>query len=186
MATPAHAKAIKAVEAIFERYRLIATGTDFNGFDRHVMDNCKIIDASPDGTAEFELMIDEHYGNLNGVMHGGAAGVIFDMCTTSALGPLARPGWWDFLGGVTRTLNISYLRAIPIGTKIRLHANVTGAGRTMAMIRGTMTSVDGKIIYCTAEHHKVHVPTRPEHNKYKIAWDDLWDADGKEIEKSRL
>jgi acyl-coenzyme A thioesterase 13 len=75
-------------------------------------------------------------------MHGGAAGVIFDMCTTTALGPLARPGFWEwvsflfisdvsavklllgmalmtcgsFLGGVTRSLNISYLKAIPMGT----------------------------------------------------------------------
>ena len=75
----------------------------------------KLIDASPAGTVDFELFIDENYGNLNGVMHGGAAGVIFDMGTTTALGPLARPGFWDFQGGVTRTLSISYLRAIPIG-----------------------------------------------------------------------
>jgi len=59
------------------------------------MQNCKVIDASPAGTAEFEFVIDKYYSNLNGVMHGGAAGVIFDMCTTSALGPLARPGFWE-------------------------------------------------------------------------------------------
>lgn len=51
----------------------------------------------------------------------------------------------------------------------------------MAMIRGIMTSVDGKNIYCTAEHHKVRVPTQPAHNEYKVAWDDLWDAEGREI-----
>lgn len=50
------------------------------------MDNVRIIDASPEGTVDFEFVIDEKYANLNGVMHGGAAGVIFDMCTTSALG----------------------------------------------------------------------------------------------------
>jgi acyl-coenzyme A thioesterase 13 len=59
------------------------------------MDNVKIIDASPEGTVVFEFLIDETYANLNGVMHGGAAGVIFDMCTTSALGPLAKPGYWE-------------------------------------------------------------------------------------------
>ncbi|RDW95302.1 hypothetical protein BP5796_01065 [Coleophoma crateriformis] len=186
MASETKQKAIKAVEAIFDRYRLIAAGTNFNGFDRHVMDNCKIINASPEGVVEFEFLIDERYGNLNGVMHGGAAGVIFDMCTTSALGPLAKPGYWDFLGGVTRTLNISYLRAIPIGTTVRLKSVVTSAGRTMAMIRGTMASVDGKTIYCTAEHHKVRVPTQPEHNKYRVEWDDMWDAEGKEIIKGKL
>jgi hypothetical protein len=28
----------------------------------------------------------------------------------------------------------------------------------MALIRGEMTSLDGKRIYATCEHHKVHVP----------------------------
>jgi acyl-coenzyme A thioesterase 13 len=48
----------------------------------------------------------------------------------------------------------------------------------MAMIRGTMTSQDGKTIYCTCEHHKVSIPTPPDHLTYKVPWDDLWAADG--------
>ena len=61
------------------------------------MDNLRLIDASPLGTVDFEFFIDERYTNLNGVMHGGAAGVIFDMATTTALGPLARPGFWEYV-----------------------------------------------------------------------------------------
>ena len=60
------------------------------------MENVKLIDASPAGTVDFEFLIDERYSNINGVMHGGAAGVIFDMCTTTALGPLAKPGFWEY------------------------------------------------------------------------------------------
>ncbi|RDL38223.1 Uncharacterized protein BP5553_02563 [Venustampulla echinocandica] len=177
------------------------------------MAGLKLVDASPEGTADFEFLIDERYMNINDVMHGGAAGVIFDMCTTTALGPLSRPGFWEFLGGVTRTLNISYLRAIPLGwsllsspfppkppllpsfpshlshsvstklgTTVRLHSVVTQAGRTMAMIRGTMSSLDGKTIYCTCEHHKVHIPTPAEHLKHRVAWDELWEKDGKRVE----
>lgn len=40
------------------------------------------------------LFVGKEYGNYNGVLHGGAAGVIFDMLTTIALGPVARPGFW--------------------------------------------------------------------------------------------
>jgi len=180
MATKTRAEALKAVEAIFERYGLIAKARNFQGFDKHIMENLKLVDATPQGTVDFEFLIDERYTNINGVMHGGAAGVIFDMCTTSALGPLAKPGFWDFLGGVTRSLNISYLRAIPVGTTIRLHSEVLQVGRTMAMIRGTMTSQDGKIIFCTAEHHKVSVPTQKEHLLHKVPWDELWSSDGKD------
>lgn len=41
------------------------------------------------------LYISEDFGNYNGVLHGGAAGVIFDMLTTIALGPISRPGFWS-------------------------------------------------------------------------------------------
>lgn len=59
------------------------------------MNNIKILDATPSGTVTFEFLICERYANINGVMHGGAAGVIFDMCTTTALGPVAKPGVWE-------------------------------------------------------------------------------------------
>lgn len=61
------------------------------------MSTVQIIDATPDGTVTFDLVIDSRYSNVNGVMHGGAAGVIFDMCTTTALGPLARKGYWEYV-----------------------------------------------------------------------------------------
>ncbi|KAG9234575.1 thioesterase family protein-like protein [Amylocarpus encephaloides] len=171
------ARAMKAVEAIFERYHLISRSQSFNGFDLHTMNNLRLLDASEKGTSTYEFLIDEQYTNLNGVMHGGAAGVIFDMCTTTALGPLARKGYWDFLGGVTRTLGLSYLRAVPVGTKVRLHSEVIQVGKTMAMIRGKMSSLDGKIVYCTCEHHKVAVPTQPAHLDFKVEWDQLWEKD---------
>lgn len=152
------------------------------------MEAIKLVDAGPEGSVLFELLIDEKYSNLNGmidsvnglthtdssedVMHGGAAGVIFDMSTTTALGPLQKPGYWLFLGGVTRSLNISYLRAVPIGTTVRLRSWVVQHGRTMAMIRGEMTSLDGKTVYCTAEHHKVNISMKPEHTGVRLPWDD--------------
>lgn len=154
------------------------------------MNNMKIIDAGPEGSVEYQLYIAPGFSNLNSktwcrtvrkscltklyldVMHGGAAGVIFDMSTTTALCPIARPGFWEFMGGVTRTLNISYLKAVPIGTTVRLASRVTSVGKQMAMIRGEMTSLDGSITYCTVEHHKVNVPVLPEHLSARIPWDD--------------
>jgi acyl-coenzyme A thioesterase 13 len=122
-------------------------------------------------------------------MHGGAAGVIFDMSTTSALCPIARPGFWEFMGGVTRSLNISYLKAVPIGITVRLNSKVVSVGKQMAMIRGEMTSLDGKTVYCAAEHHKVNAPVKPEHLNATIAWDEEfakeWRANGGEV-KSKI
>lgn len=51
-------------------------------------------DAGIRASCTTRLFIGAEMGNYNGVMHGGAAGVIFDMLTTIALGPVARPGFW--------------------------------------------------------------------------------------------
>jgi len=190
---PARLKAMAAVQSIFDRYRIIAAKRPKHhiDFDRKVMEAMKLIDAGPEGSVHFELLIDEQFSNLNDVMHGGAAGVIFDMSTTTALGPLQKPNYWLFLGGVTRSLNISYLRAVPIGTTVRLKSWVVQHGRTMAMIRGEMTSLDGKTIYCVAEHHKVNVPMKPEHTGTRLPWDDemekeLQEADNKTKSAAKL
>lgn len=57
--------------------------------------NAEMPAASILASATFSLKITPAYCNLNNAMHGGAAGVIFDMLTTSALGPLAKPGYWE-------------------------------------------------------------------------------------------
>ncbi|KAF2106749.1 HotDog domain-containing protein [Lophiotrema nucula] len=170
-------KAIRSVQAMFERYKLLADRRPkdhivLQDFDREVMNNLKIVDAGLDGSVQFELYMSPNFSNLNDVMHGGAAGVIFDMATTTALCPVARPNFWEFMGGVTRSLNISYLRAVPIGATVLLKSKVVSVGKQMAMIRGTMESLDEKVTYCTVEHHKVNAPVREEHKKVRVAWDE--------------
>ncbi|KAL5119032.1 hypothetical protein ACEQ8H_002956 [Pleosporales sp. CAS-2024a] len=173
-------KAMAAVSAMFERYKLIAAQRPKDhDFDRDVMESMKLVDAGLDGSVTFEMTMVPSFSNLNNVMHGGAAGVIFDMSTTTALCPLARPGFWEFMGGVTRSLNISYLKAVPIATKVRLNSKVVSVGKQMAMIRGDMKSLDGTTTYCTVEHHKVNVPVQPAHAQVRVPWDDVFDRDWK-------
>lgn len=69
------------------------------------------------------------------------------------------------------------------GTTVRIHSEVVQVGRTMALIRGTMSSQDGKYVYCTCEHHKVNVPTRKEHLEHRVEWDSLWDKDNSKDSK---
>ena len=102
-------------------------------------------------------------------MHGGAAGV---MSTTSALCPLARPGSWGFMGGGTRSLSISYLKPVPVGTHVRFNSKAVSVGKQLAIIRGDMTSMDGKTIFGTVEHRKVNAPALPEHiQQARAPWD---------------
>jgi acyl-coenzyme A thioesterase 13 len=65
------------------------------------------------------------------------------------------------------------------GTKIHVHSYVYQVGRTMAYIKGWMTSEDGKTVYCLCEHHKVSVPSLKAHTQLRIPWDDQFDENGK-------
>jgi acyl-coenzyme A thioesterase 13 len=66
---------------------------------------------------------------------------------------------------------------LAIGTTVKVHSEVIQVGKTMAMIRGTMSSLDAKTTYCTCEHHKVAVPTQPRHLEFRVGWDSLWDKE---------
>ncbi|EEQ28362.1 conserved hypothetical protein [Microsporum canis CBS 113480] len=145
------------------------------GYDRKFFEDIRLIDVDPSGGATWEMDVTEYWSNLNaaerrdltkyhdvGVMHGGAYAVIFDMCTAISMNPITKPGYWYFLQGVSRSLNLSYLKGIPTGTTIRIKCTTLQHGRTMAMLRGVIESVDGKIVYATAEHHKVATPAKPE------------------------
>ncbi|KAF2457107.1 thioesterase family protein-like protein [Lineolata rhizophorae] len=167
-------RARAGVEAMFERCRLLSNmrPEGHKSFDYDVTTNLKLIDATPDGRVEYEFTIPNHFSNLNNVMLGGAAGIIFDVTTTTALGTIARHGFWDYLGGVSRILNVSFLKAVPLGETVKIKSCVIQAGKTMCMIRGEMNSMDGKTTYCTAEHHKVAAPAIPQHAAVRIKWDE--------------
>lgn len=41
------------------------------------MSSVEIVDAGPDGSVVFKFPVTQRYANLNGVVHGGAYGVLF-------------------------------------------------------------------------------------------------------------
>lgn len=61
-------------------------------------------------------------------------------------------------GHVSRTLNCTYLRPAPVGTKVFVESRVVHLGKRLAQTTGVMRigSVDGKIAY-TCEHGKAAV-----------------------------
>ena len=97
------------------------------------------------------------------------------MFTTTALAPISRPGYWDFMGGITRALNITYLRGVPVDSTVIFSSHVVQHGKTAALVRGEMVSEDGKKVFATADHHKINVPMLPEHKEMRIKWDDDMD-----------
>lgn len=48
------------------RFRHLEVTTNYNGFDKLLMSEVKLLDAGPEGTVVFELLISEAYSNING------------------------------------------------------------------------------------------------------------------------
>ncbi|KAH9885892.1 HotDog domain-containing protein [Xylariomycetidae sp. FL2044] len=91
-------------------------------------------------------------------LHGGCTATIFDMCTTFPLHLISKPGYWRTLG-VTRTLNVTCLRPIPMGSTVDIECEIVQVGRKLCTLRGTMRSVreDGEqgAVLALCEHGKV-------------------------------
>lgn len=88
-----------------------------------------------------------------GNMHGGAVALVFDMTTTMCAAPLARRDFWWF-GGVSRTLSVTYMRPVRMGTTVEINCEVLQMGERLATIRGEFRDkADGKLL-CVCEHNK--------------------------------
>lgn len=91
--------------------------------------------AQPNDDAEmarclFELDILPEFCNPMGNMHGGAVALLADMATTMATAPISKPGWWEF-GGVSRTLQITYLKPVVKGTMVRVESCLRAMGKRL-------------------------------------------------------
>ncbi len=97
--------------------------------------------------------------NTGGFLHGGAASTLLDTLTSTALLTIAKPGYWDMLG-VSRTLTVTFLRPLPLGTEVLVDCEVVAVGKSMASLKGTMKTADGKVCI-TCIHDKATV-ARPK------------------------
>ena len=57
-------------------------------------------------------------------------------------------------------MNISYLRPFRLPATVRVEANVVQSGRTLALVRGRITSQRNDRDYFICEHHKVNITER--------------------------
>lgn len=83
--------------------------------------------APPKVTATFTMKVTRDFCSTMGNMHGGAIALVLDMCTTACMAPVSTPDFWLF-GGVSRTLNTTFLRAIRKGTEIEVFCEVLHVG----------------------------------------------------------
>ncbi|ETN42551.1 uncharacterized protein HMPREF1541_01708 [Cyphellophora europaea CBS 101466] len=100
-----------------------------------------LVKASP-GRTEWTMNITPEHCNKGKNMHGGMACIVLDNLTSTALLTLAKPGFLD-AGHVSRTITMSYLRPVPLGSTVRVVCEAVQAGRNTANLRGEI-QIDGK------------------------------------------
>jgi len=106
--------------------------------------------------ATFSCIVTPILCNAGGNLHGGAVALIFDLCTSLAVMPVSREGFWD-TGHFSRTLNCTYLRPAPQGTELIVECEIVHLGKNMGELRGSMRRKDnGKLCY-VCEHGKAKV-----------------------------
>ncbi|KAG7119114.1 Acyl-coenzyme A thioesterase 13 like protein [Verticillium longisporum] len=104
-------------------------------------------------TATFAFTVPPSHANGLNNLHGGAAASLFDYTTSLSLALVARPGAWQHLG-VSRTLNVTYLRPVPVGTDVLVQCEVVAAGKVLSALRGTIRRKSDGAILVVCEHQK--------------------------------
>lgn len=99
--------------------------------------------------------------NRLGNAHGGQVASLFDFVTSMPMTLINKPGFWFWLG-VSRTLNVTYLKPIPMGEEILVEAEILSIGKRLTTVRGTMRRASDGTLLTVCEHGKVN--TDPEAN----------------------
>ncbi|TVY14461.1 Acyl-coenzyme A thioesterase 13 [Lachnellula arida] len=146
-----------------ERVRLTLQGasskvSNYKGWGASlVQKDVQIVSASTNpGRVVFRFKIQPEHCNRLGNMHGGCTATIFDICTTCALAPIAKEGFWAY-SGVTRTLSVTYLRPIPEGETVLIEAEVVHAGKRLCALKGVMKRESDGAVLTTCEHGKASI-----------------------------
>ncbi|KAF2835438.1 hypothetical protein M501DRAFT_988961 [Patellaria atrata CBS 101060] len=144
-----------------------AVDPDYNGHDKCLVGALSLdsVTISPSDrnnvSSRWKLHVTPALCNLSGNLHGGAVALIFDMCTSMTIIPVTREGFWD-TGHVTRSLNCTYLRAAPEGTRLVVECELVSIGKRTALLRGIMKREDDGKICFTCDHDRVAIIPTPD------------------------
>ena len=96
--------------------------------------------------------------NMYRGMHGGLIALLIDSLGTAALGAAVPKGEEPTPAsfGTSTELNVSYLRAVPLGSEIRVDANVVKQGGSLATVQVDIykCSATGDVLAASGRHTK--------------------------------
>ncbi|KOS17969.1 Acyl-coenzyme A thioesterase 13 [Escovopsis weberi] len=129
------------------------------GWMKTLLPHIKLVSVDPSlphPRVVFSFTTQASFSNRFHNLHGGAMATLFDFCTTMPLFLVNKPGFWQTLG-VSRTLNVTYLRPVAAGTETLIECDILQIGRKICALRGVLRrKADGQVL-AVCEHNKVNV-----------------------------
>ncbi|KAL2872347.1 PaaI family thioesterase [Aspergillus lucknowensis] len=101
------------------------------------------------------LTVAPKHSNLVGNLHGGCAATLFDVLSTMILVGVSKPGIFAY-GGVSRHLDVTYLRPVPVGSTVRLTSRVVHMGKRLALLRSEIVRVEDGAVCMLSDHEKAN------------------------------
>lgn len=96
-------------------------------------------------------------------MHGGCIATILDFCTAMSTTLISRPGFW-FTGGVSSTLNLTYVRPIPCGKTVLVECEAVKVGQVKGVLKGTIRGKTDGAVMAICLRGMVNTDPRPKSN----------------------
>ncbi|KAI9368265.1 HotDog domain-containing protein [Aspergillus egyptiacus] len=103
----------------------------------------------------FTFTVAPKHCNKMGNLHGGCAATIIDHLSSVILLGISKPGLFS-LGGVSRHLDVTYLRPLPEGTRARLVCRVVSTGKRLALIRSEILREEDGAVCVVSDHEKAN------------------------------
>ena len=97
-----------------------------------IRDQLSIVSASLEPVPKVTCRLTVTTGMCNGMgnLHGGAAATICDECTAAPFALISKKGFWQY-GGVSRTINMVYMHAIPDGEQVDIQGKIVSIGKRL-------------------------------------------------------
>ncbi|KAF8899216.1 hypothetical protein BD779DRAFT_1487599 [Infundibulicybe gibba] len=129
--------------------------------------NIRCIYANEGGRVKFEVQVSENLCNARKVLHGSAAVLIFDMCSSAAMVVISRPGFWAIghgsnkaqFVGVSRNLNTTVVRPALIGSSVCVTVSPLHISARNALLQCTMHDKTSRKLLGHGLHDMVNLAT---------------------------
>lgn len=93
--------------------------------------------------------------NKLGQLHGGCSTTLIDIASSTLLLAIGEGGFYS-LGGISRSLNIKFLRPAFEGMEILINCELIHAGKRLALLKADIRRKDTGELLVTGDHDKAN------------------------------